>query len=129
MGDNPKEVSYLSVTNARGGVQNSENVDFTCERSLSFLMAAIRGRERHPAALVGETEPDLILLIIVVMGDLRISEAIREGIRCGDKCADFGRPLPIPILDGEVILSRRFTPELNRERCRTVDGNQRSLKV
>ena len=65
----------------------------------------------HQFALVGETEPDLILLIIVVvMGDLRTS-GNKDIIRCGDMCADLGRPPPL-IPDGEVILSRRFTHEL-----------------
>ena len=85
-------------------------------------MAANRGRERPPpaAALVGETDPDLILLIIdVVMGDLRCTsdDDIRDEMRWGDRCADLGRPPPPPINpDGEVTLSRRFTNEL-KEHC------------
>ena len=72
----------------------------------------------HQLALVGETEPDRILFITAaVSGDLRTAsdDDGKRAIRCGEMCADLGRPPHGPTLDGDVILSRRFTYELKKE--------------
>ena len=72
----------------------------------------------HQLALVGETEPDRILFITAaVSGDLRTAsdDDGKRAIRCGEMCADLGRLPHGPILDGDVILSRRFTYELKKE--------------